>query len=158
MRPTDRSLLSDLPAESLVAALASWRWLLGEDLRPRWLSLSGDVFLVGALGEVFWLDTGGGTLTRIAASEQELEERLAEAVWRDEWLLESVIEERARQGRVPGAGECLGFRILPVLGGAYDGENRVVVAGAEHVGLTGELHRQIRDLPDGTAVRLEIVD
>lgn len=158
MRPDDRNLFSDLPAESLVSALASWSWLLGEGLRPRWLSRSGDVFLVGARGEVLWLETGGGTLTRIAASEREFEEGLAEAVWRDEWLLETVIARLARQGQVPAAGECFGYRILPVLGGAYDGENRVVVAGAEHVGLTGELHRQIRDLPDGATVRLEIVD
>lgn len=158
MRLGERSLFTRVPEESLQAAVETWAWLLGEELRARWLSLSGDVFLSSPQGEVFWLDTGEGRVEKIAATEDEFEKRLGDAASRDEWLLESVVLDLMRQGQEPSAGQCFGFSRLPVLGGAYDGENRVLVPALEHVGVTGALHEQLKDLPSGASVRLEVVD
>jgi hypothetical protein len=44
-----------------------------------------------------------------------------------------------------------------VLGGSYSVENRYAISIAEHASFSGDLHRQIRDLPDGTAVRVKVV-
>jgi len=158
MRLGERSLFAGISEESLQAAVRTWAWLLGEELRARWLSLSGDVFLVDPLGAVYWLETGGGEITKIAATEDEFERRLGEAALREEWLLESVVLDLFHQGKVPSAGQCFGYLCLPILGGSFEGPNRVLLPALEHVGVTGELHEQLKDLPDGTAVRLEVVD
>ena len=73
-------------------------------------------------------------------------------------LLAPVIAEFVRlHGPFP-LGTCLGFTQLPVLGGAYTIENRYRLSAVEHFSLTGDLHRQLRDLPDGAKVRIRTVD
>ena len=62
----------------------------------------------------------------------------------------------ARHGAL-GASECLGFTTLPILGGSQAAENRYRLPVTEHASLTGHLHRQLRDPPAGTAVRIRIV-
>jgi len=62
----------------------------------------------------------------------------------------------ARHGAL-GASECAGFTTLPILGSSYAAENRYRLPVTEHASLTGDVHRQLRDLPDGTAVRIRIV-
>jgi hypothetical protein len=44
-----------------------------------------------------------------------------------------------------------------VFGGAYTADNRYSIRIAEHASFTGDLHRQIRDLPDGTVVKRRVV-
>ena len=55
-------------------------------------------------------------------------------------------------------GRCYGFRMLPVLGGAYAVENCAAISIPDYLGATGSIHEQLRDLPDGSRVRLKIVN
>ena len=144
-----------LPVED---PLAEWRWKIGGSPRVVLLSRSGDAFLIQPGGEIDWLDTGGGRLERIAQSRAEFDRVLKQPAEAARLLLSPVVEQSIqRDGPFP-AGVCLGFTQLPIIGGTYTLDNRWRVSAVEHFGVTGDLHRQMRDLPGGAEVRIRVVD
>jgi hypothetical protein len=120
------------------------------------LSRSGDAFIAQLDGKVWWLDTGGGELTEVAPSAAAFLQLLEDPTTARHLLLAPVVEEFVRiHGPIP-VGKCLGFTQLPILGGSYSLANRWLAPAVEHFGLTGDMHRQIRDLPDGKRVNMRI--
>ena len=137
--------------------LAEWRWLLGGLPRLIAWSSAGDLFYVDDRAHVWRLDTGVGEAEVVAESTAAFEQLVSDPDMADELLLLPVVcAFEAERGPLP-AGHCLGFTTLPVLGGGNGAENRYSAPITEHAALTGDLHRQIRDLPDGTAIRVEVV-
>jgi len=51
---------------------------------------------------------------------------------------------------------CL--KIPGPLGGEYGGENLATVPLVQLIGVSGYLAKQIKDLPDGTPIKLEVTD
>jgi hypothetical protein len=138
--------------------LAEWRWRLGGRARLVALSRAGDAFVRLANEQVWWLDCGSGSLTEVAASVVAFEHLLNQPINAAKLLLAPVIEASVRRDGPFQPGTCLAFTQLPILGGSYALENRWRAPATEHLGLTGELHRQLRDTPDGTSVRVDVVD
>jgi hypothetical protein len=137
--------------------LAEWRWKLG-GAKVVALSKSGDAFVIHSDGHVWWLDTGAGEVQEVADSVAAFERLLKQPQEASRLLLAPVVEEFVRvNGPIP-TGRCLGFTRLPVLGGTYTIENRWLAPIVEHFAVTGETHRQIRDLPDGARVQIRVVD
>ncbi len=120
-------------------------------------SVSGDVFFEDAGGGVYWLDTGQGTLERIAATRAEFLDRLRTDSGR-EWLMSALLESFIEAGLVVGENQFLGYRTLPILGGDYTAENMRPMSAASWYGFSGYLHEQIHDLPEGAQVRLTFTD
>ena len=148
-------LVVDLSNVEMESLLTDWGWLVGDDKRPILVAASGDVFLTDDGGKVYWLETGGGKFTQVASSVAEFEVALIQEANQIEWLLAPVIESLRSDGVQLASGQCYGYRTLPVLGGAYDGENRFPVSAHKHVGFTGYVHNKIKNLPDGTKVSLK---
>jgi len=93
----------------------------------------------------------------VAESPAAFELALANPPRAEDLLLLPVVHafELAKGKLAPGC--CLGFTTLPVFGGAYTAENRYAIRIVEYASLTGDLHRQIRDLPGGTEVHRRVV-
>lgn len=138
--------------------LASWHWKVGRHANVVALSLSGDAFFRDEDGRVQWLDTGAGIVEQVASDEAEFWAVLADPERAGELLLQPVVESFLNaRGPFP-VGQCLGYLKLPIFGGDYAGKNRVLLPVGEHFLFTGELHERIRDLPDGSQVRIKVVD
>ena len=54
--------------------------------------------------------------------------------------------------------ECYAFIVPPVLGGGYTVENVWVAPRREWFSVTADLFQQIKNLPDGSHVKIEAVD
>jgi hypothetical protein len=130
------------------AALESWTWLdiLGKPALCT--SPFGDVFLEDAAG-VWWLDVLEGTLTRPWADRQGLTEAVSTAAGQDEYLLAGLALAAEEAGLVPGPDEIYGLTVPPRLGGALEVDNVEVVDFVVALTLAGQIHRQIRDQPQG---------
>ena len=150
-----KHLIVELPPEEAQSLLSEWLWFLSDGKRVLLVSASGDLFLADPNGRVFWLETGSGRLTQVASSVADFEAALANEANQVEWLLEPIVGELRAQGVSLAPGQCYGFCMPAVLGGAYDGDNRVAVSVREHFGFTGYLHGKMKDLPDGTQVKLK---
>ena len=137
--------------------LAEWRWLLGGSARLLGWSSAGDLFYLDEQDRVWRLDTGAGDSQLVADSEAIFDRLLADERAADELLMRPIVRAFEAANGPLDDNNCLGYTTLPILGGSYTAENRYSLAVAEHASFTGDVHRQIRDLPDGAQVRFRIV-
>ena len=137
--------------------LSEWRWLLGGLPRLIGWSSAGDLFYSDEPGRVWRLDAGAGEAEVIADSAAAFDRLLGDPSRAQDLLLLPVVDAFEDAHGPLGEGRCLGFTKLPVFGGAYSVENRYAIGITEYAAFTGDVHRQIRDLPDGAVVHLKIV-
>jgi hypothetical protein len=143
--------------QSTADLLDEWRWPIGGHPRTIGWSSSGDLFYRDVEGRVWRLDTGAGETELFAASREEFVDLLRNPDIEGEFLLRAVVEDFANTHGALAAGECLGFTCLPILGGSYSAGNRYPLSVEEHAGVTGNMHRQLRDVPIDTSVQVKIV-
>lgn len=140
------------------ALLEEWSWLLPPKSKVLFLTRAGDLFVELPDQSVQMLDVGLGELQRVAADQNELHKMISEPDVAREWLMMPVVDQLVANGLELGSDQCYGFRQLPIFGGAYSVENRVVLPVREHLGASGCLHRQVAELPDGAKVRIELTE
>jgi hypothetical protein len=58
----------------------------------------------------------------------------------------------------PGPGKCFCLKQPAVLGGSYQTDNLATIALPELIAFAGHVAEQIKDVPDGERVAIEIVD
>lgn len=94
----------------------------------------------------------------IAHSRPELDALSRDQDFLKDWYMRALVREaRDSLGPLrPGFKYCL--KIPGTLGGQYGGENLGVISLDELISASGCIARQIADLPDGSRVRLSVVD
>lgn len=132
--------------------LTEWHWLLPNEFSVWLLSRAGDLFITLPEGSVHMLEVGGGELSKLADSRDEFCDLMDQDDNARDWLMIPVIDSLTSSGQLLDQGRCFSFTTLPILGGGYGIENRVSLPIHEHFGMWGSVHRQIKDLPDGTQV------
>lgn len=143
-------------AEAVQALRASWAWLIAEPYKPVLFSALGDTFLQLESGAILWLNTGTAELTEVAQSWEHFVE-LLRTEQAEEWFMPGLVEQLHEAGKVPGPGQCYTYVTLPVfVEGKYEVSNLNPVPAKEHFAFTGELHQQIKNLPNGAQVKVVI--
>jgi len=150
------SLVFTPTAEAVAELKREWAWLLPAEYEPVLFSALGDLFYEVPAGSIWWLNTGTAELSKVAENTAAFE-GLLNSEESKYWFLPALIEELAQAGKTLGEGQCYSFVTLPIFKQAsYSVDNLNPVDAKEHFGLTGCVHRQICDLPEGAAVRFEI--
>jgi len=145
-------LTRHFPSEVLAAALEDWAWLpelAGKE--PLVLSAFGDVFLTSEDG-IWFLDTIEGTVTRQWDHAADLQDALNSIEGQDRYLLLGLVEAAADAGIEPDPSQVLAFKKAPILGGEFAVENLQVSDFKVALSLSGQLHRQLSQLPTGTRI------
>lgn len=152
------SSLTCTPSDEAVKQLAeSWSWMLREPFVPVIFSVLGDVFLEPEAGGVWWLNTGTGELTRVAESVPEFRELLATEL-ADEWFMSALVEKLHAAGKIASAGQCYTYVTFPAFAeGKYEVDNLNPVQAQEHFALAGHILNEVKSLPDGTKVKINVV-
>lgn len=132
-------------------ALDSWAWIGLGRLTPAFTSPFGDVFFQADDG-FWWLDTLEGSLTRPWQTSQALEADLNTAEGQERYLLAGLAQAAAARGLVPRADQVYGFTHPPVLGGPLEIGNVEVIDFVVSVNIAGQIHEQVRDLPEGAPI------
>lgn len=152
MRITWNELTVSMDGVDLDGLLSEWRWLVDESYQPVLISSLGDLFLRHDDGRVFWLDAGGGSLSEVAASTEEFKSLMVQPQNANEWFVPQLVGDILTQGKSIQPGECFGYSVPPVLGGSMDADNFEPTDLQVHFGILGQIHRQAKDLPPGTAI------
>jgi hypothetical protein len=141
-------------SETVAVLRQEWEWLLGYAWNPILFSAIGDVFFVLPAGTVWWLSTATGDLEQVAESQVAFHGLLdTDAV--DEWFLPGLVEALIAHGQVLADGQCYSYRIFPVFAqGNFSVENLFCLDQKEHFRIAGQIHRQIRNSPDGSSVEI----
>ena len=135
--------------------IEDWTWLTGENMKPVLISSIGDMFLAAPDGKVHWLNVGEGKLEPVAKHFDELKEKMKcdEA---DEWFMPFLVREIKNSGLELCDGKLYGYKKLPIIGGEYNVDNFELTDIEVHFSFAGQIHKQIKDLPDGTKVNIKL--
>ena len=146
-------------ADADLAALRRfWHWLLGDSPRPLFATALGDVFLADDAGRVLWLNIGGLELVAVAGSLGEFGAALADPETIDYWLGPALVGRLRDAGKPLAPGECYSYVTLPICGGEFAPSNFTVYPLAHHLAVWGPFCEYARDLPDGTAFEIAVMD
>lgn len=132
--------------------LSAWRWLLGDEYQIVLISALGDLFLADAIGRIHWLDVGTGRLTLIAGNLEEFDELQKQPAYAEEWFVPELVDAILESGVRLEPGQCLSYKVPPVLGGRMIPSNFERTDLAVHLEILGQIHKQIKDLPPGTPI------
>lgn len=133
-------------------ALEDWSWLIGDrTFEPVAASPFGDLFLRADDG-VWFLDMLEGSLTLRWPDLASLQTELATLEGQDEFLMAGLAIAADAAGVTATASEVLMFKISPVIGGAIAVDNIETMSFVVASSISGQLHRQVKDLPPGTSI------
>lgn len=133
--------------------LEDWTWLLGADLQPVKFTACGDVFLRDRRdGAIHFLDVNGAHLSRVAETVQGLEDKLADPAFAGDYLAPSMVDTLRKHGKLLKAQQVYSYRVPLALGGEVAVANVDVSDLAVHLSITGQIARQLKDVPDGAPI------
>ena len=143
-----------IPLESFKVerALLSWQWLCPKDHTPLSLTAFGDWVLKAPNGNIMFLDTLEGRITKIAESVSEFEKLKETPENRDKWFMEGFLLGLSKRGVALKTGECFGFEKPPILGGKIEVNNIKPFFISVYQTVTGQLHEQLSKRPEGSKI------
>lgn len=116
------------------------------------MSVFDDLVLRDSNDRVHLLDINAGTLKQIAESLLGFE---SDASLRRKVLFADVAESLFAQGWKLEEGKCFGYKTPVVFTGSGGINDNIYVADIrEYVAFMGDLHQQLKSVPDGSKVRL----
>ena len=92
----------------------------------------------------------------VARSTGEWEATWADAAFQNDWQMTRLVEIAAAEVGPVGDDRCYRLKVPAALGGKYAPANLGANSRDELIASSGNLARQVRDLPDGAQVRLTI--
>ena len=149
--------LLPLPAIDWTSALAEWRWLLPANCTPQHATYFGDLFLLTD-SDVGLLDLENGTFDRYCDVQTSIPAALGDDDDADVLLYAKLVDQLASIYGELTPGRCYHFKIPTLLGGEFAVSNIGTNTLDERIRFCGDLHRQIKDLPDGASVKLNFTD
>ncbi|MFG6467112.1 T6SS immunity protein Tdi1 domain-containing protein [Roseateles sp. BYS87W] len=156
------AVLHDLTARGLMLPATAadptwmddWRWLVGAPRQLLRVSALGDALLTERDGAaLWWLDTQGGTLVRVADSPAALAQRLTDPEFVDDRFMPDAVADLRAAGLRLGPRQVYALKTPMVLGGRFERDNIEVSDAAVSFSLLGQIHAQVHDLPPGTPIR-----
>lgn len=137
--------------DKIARAIESWHWLDLESKQPILVTAFGDIFFTSDDG-IWFLDTTEGALTKVCETRPELEAILGTEDGENHYLFAGFVERAQNDGMILSEGQCYDFKLNPVVGGAIAYENIEPRDFVVAVNLAGQLHEQVRNMPEGTRI------
>jgi hypothetical protein len=110
------------------------------------------MFLIKADGSVHFLDSHNGELQLASSTYDEWKAELQDEAKLYSWFAPNVIHDLRANSVFLKTGECYSTRHHTILGGEFDAENFEPAPWRAHVFLLGQIHEQVKDLPEGTPI------
>jgi hypothetical protein len=134
--------------------LSCWQWCTPEIKEIIMISCLGDLFVKGVDDAIYWIATDTGSVSKIADNLQHFKLLLNDENKIDMWLLPQLIEKLRIAGKILKENDVYSYKELPVIGGEYSVNNIEPTDMSVHFAFSGQICEQIKDLPDGTKVKI----
>ena len=151
-------LTREMGEEEIDPLQKEWGWLINASYRPLIVSIFGDPFFESSSG-IYWLNTVTGKLTKVAQNKENFLKEMNKDTTDKECLHVSLAKRLEKKIGTPSNEKCYSYVVLPIFKeGNYGDDNFIVLSLKEHLGVTGSIHKQIKDLPDGEVVKMRVVE
>ena len=94
----------------------------------------------------------------IAANRAELDQLSIDLEFLHDWYMKALVSLASDKCGPLTDGRKYCLKIPGILGGAYGGDNLATAPQVELVRFSGDLARQIKDLPEGSPIKLKWID
>ena len=134
-----------------------WGWTGVVAERVRAQSPMGHLLISDAQDSFYYIDPDGMAIVALGSREQaqaHLDEPEANQLWCGGELVESA---RGLLGEPP-EGSVFALKPHAMLAGEYAPENMCIMPLEDLIAFSGDVARQIKDLPDGSKIRIEVTD
>jgi len=130
-----------------------WGWRGIEPRRSVVRNAFGNVIVEDVAGHFWRICPEDLHAEVIARSVVELEQCRAHPDFVTDWELQRLTDAARERFGDSGEGRCYCLMIASAMGGLYSIENVGTISLVELLGVSGDIARQIKDLPDGTKVK-----
>ena len=155
MNPSD--YLLSVPELDWGVVLAEWHWCVPAGASPLYVTCFGDLFLETD-SVVGLLDLEDGTFETYCEQNVSVVDVLRGDSEVDMLLYTKLVNELVNADGHLAKGRCYHFKLPTVLGGEFDRSNVGTNSIGERVRFCGDIHRQIKDLPDGSSVCFDFTE
>lgn len=139
--------------------LADWNWAMPEPMCPVLLTALGDIFAEGDTGAIYFVDVIEGHIRMVAEDNAAFEELLSDAEFVTDHFFPSRVVELREAGIELEANQVYSHQQPLVLGGNDELENYETSDVSIYISIQGQIHEQVKDLPEGTVISdVEIED
>ena len=132
--------------------LSEWTWAMPEPLHPVLLTAMGDAFAQGESGAVYFVDMVEGNVRVVADDGESFQSLLRNNQFVTDHMFPSRIVQFRKAGMTLQPGQVYGHKQPLVLGGNDDIENVEATDASVHISIHGQVHRQVKELPNGTPI------
>ncbi|WP_395393482.1 hypothetical protein WBP07_00630 [Novosphingobium sp. BL-8A] len=135
----------------------AWGWTGVEFAEIVAHSLMGHMLVTDRAGAFHYVDPELGMVTLLgdeAAARDHMAQDETQAIWRADALIDAATKRLGFNA----LGEVYSLTLPALIAGDYAPENLIKIDFVKLIYLTGDLARQTRDLPDGAAVQLKVID
>ncbi len=144
------------PSPILEVLRANWSWALSDATRVLARNRFGNILAELGDGSIWRVCPEDLMASKVAGSEAEAAALWADREFQADWTADAWVEVAESTLGPLENGQCYGFKIWPVLGGAYEVENMAIKSILEWLAVSGDVGRQIKDLPPGAQIQLNV--
>ena len=129
-------------------------WALPDPMRVVSVNPFGNVVVACKDGSLWRVCPEELSAERIAL-EPNFETLLKDEEFLEDWMLEELAAGAKATLGIPNSEQCYGFNIWPAMGGTYASDNCAIKTLTEWLAVSGDVGRQVKDLPSGTKITLD---
>lgn len=142
----------------LDAIRLAWGWVGIEPKSVVAVNAFGNLLLEDNAGR-YWRICPEELFAKIVAdNEQTYNSLMANADFLEDWEMVRLVEVAVGSLGASDTGNCYCLKLPSVLGGEYQPENFGVISIEELILSSGDIAQQIKDVPDGGTIQVQIVD
>ncbi|MDI3335238.1 DUF1851 domain-containing protein [Defluviimonas aestuarii] len=143
---------------TLASVDAAWGWAMPHARRIIATNSFGNVLIEVGDGAVWRIIPEELSCTRIAPDLASFDALNEEADFREDWEMTRLVEMAEKSCGVLQPDTVYHLVIPAVLGGQYTTDNIQRISLSELVSVSGDMARQIDNLPDGAQVAIKVVE
>lgn len=129
------------------------RWISSASKLPILITAGGNAFVQDVkVGAIYILNTVEGNIAQVSSSPQEFRQQLSEQEFVDRHFTVDMIVALRQAGVLLAPKQIYSYKVPPALGGKFEVSNIEVADIAVHFSVSGQIQRQIADLPAGASI------
>mgnify|MGYP002628541050 FL=1 len=149
--------LTDQDGKDWAVLLEPWYWKLPDSFDIWMVNKLGDLILVLEDDQIYFFDIALGSMDLIAEDQDDFVEKVNQDDNADHWFAISLVDDCLDADMCLTADQCFGYKLSPILGGEFTANNLEPIDLIVHYSIHGQIHEQIKGVPEGETVNIEIV-
>jgi hypothetical protein len=134
----------------------AWRGIYPKEIIQ--LNAFGNVILKDKAGKYWRISPEELDASVIADSEKAYSALRRDKAFMCDWEMANLVKRAEKKLGPQPKGRCFCLKVPGVLGGSYTIENIGTISIKELIHASGDLAKQIEDMPDGAKIKFKIVD